>query len=179
MDEYLIDRWNDSVNGADEVYVLGDFCFKRSFMASYLPLLNGRKFLIAGNHDPFFKALAGDNPASCAHAIATARELGWEDISLNRYIEIDGIGQVLMNHFPYQVKATANTPEYELRYQKVSPGREGSESVLLHGHVHGKWKVKREQVKSKSLLMINVGVDVWSMRPVAENELVALIKENI
>ena len=175
MDEYLIDRWNESVNHTDEVYVLGDFSFKRSFMEEYLPLLNGRKFLIVGNHDPFFKALAGDNPSIITDAVATARELGWADISLNQRIEIAGIGKVLMNHFPYQIQVTADTPEYELRYQNLSPNRQGNESVLLHGHVHGRWKVKREQGKNKEFLMINVGVDVWSMRPVTEEELAALV----
>lgn len=51
--EYIISRWNESVNADDEVYILGDIilgnlnegiekCFSR---------LNGKKRLIIGNHD--------------------------------------------------------------------------------------------------------------------------------
>lgn len=50
MNEALISYWNDVVRDVDTVYVLGDFCLRRSA----LPLaarLNGRKILVKGNHD--------------------------------------------------------------------------------------------------------------------------------
>lgn len=52
MDEMLIENWNSVVTETDEVYILGDFNFKSSGSgANYLKRLNGKKFLITGNHD--------------------------------------------------------------------------------------------------------------------------------
>lgn len=42
----------------------------------------------------------------------------------------------------------------------------------LCGHVHEKWKVKRENGK----LWINVGVDVWDYRPISFKEVFKIIK---
>lgn len=55
MDEYLIYKWNSKVNKNDEVYILGDFGFVSGARANeLLDRLNGRKFLIRGNHDHSF-----------------------------------------------------------------------------------------------------------------------------
>jgi calcineurin-like phosphoesterase family protein len=52
MDETLIKNWNSVVKPTDEVYILGDFNFKSAGSgANYLRKLNGKKFLITGNHD--------------------------------------------------------------------------------------------------------------------------------
>ena len=52
MDEVMIDRWNSVVNKNDEVYILGDLNFRSNTSgADYLRRLNGRKFIITGNHD--------------------------------------------------------------------------------------------------------------------------------
>lgn len=50
MDQELISRWNSVVNKDDDVYVLGDFGAegKEAFILSQL---NGKKFLVKGNHD--------------------------------------------------------------------------------------------------------------------------------
>jgi len=49
MDEILIENWNKKVKGNSLVYHLGDFAWVLSF--NYLKRLNGRIFLILGNHD--------------------------------------------------------------------------------------------------------------------------------
>ncbi len=52
MNAALVERWNDVVGPGDEVVVLGAFAMGR--IAETLPLarrLNGRKVLLAGNHD--------------------------------------------------------------------------------------------------------------------------------
>lgn len=54
MDAVLISNWNKVVRAADEVYILGDVTMKgASFAAEVLRQLNGRKYLIKGNHDRF------------------------------------------------------------------------------------------------------------------------------
>lgn len=47
----LIESWNDVVAPEDEVYILGDFCWKNIVGLEALKQLRGRKFLILGNHD--------------------------------------------------------------------------------------------------------------------------------
>lgn len=52
MDLDLIKSWNAVVDWDDDVYILGDFCFKsRNHWKTYISQLNGRKHLIIGNHD--------------------------------------------------------------------------------------------------------------------------------
>lgn len=50
MDEELVSRWNEAVSADDAVYVLGDFGAE-GYEAEILGRLNGRKFLVKGNHD--------------------------------------------------------------------------------------------------------------------------------
>ena len=57
MNDYLVDCWNANVGNGDEVYCLGDFSIKLQVMREIVPLLNGKKILIVGNHDPFFKRM--------------------------------------------------------------------------------------------------------------------------
>ena len=45
-DEFIIDNWNKTVTPEDTVFILGDFG-----KTSYMERLNGKKFLIKGNHD--------------------------------------------------------------------------------------------------------------------------------
>ena len=49
MDEALIRNWNAVVEPDDIIYHLGDFAFGRGL--EILPMLNGEKHLIKGNHD--------------------------------------------------------------------------------------------------------------------------------
>lgn len=50
MNTALIENWNSVVSPDDEVYVVGDFC--TNFDPIYfLSKLNGKKYLIKGNHD--------------------------------------------------------------------------------------------------------------------------------
>lgn len=50
MEAELISRWNSVVAATDIVYILGDFGAV-DYEAQILEQLNGRKFLIKGNHD--------------------------------------------------------------------------------------------------------------------------------
>ncbi|MCL2824589.1 MAG: metallophosphoesterase family protein [Polyangiaceae bacterium] len=53
MNEQLIDNWNQTVGPGDDIYVLGDFFYKASTNQAIetLDRLNGRKYLVEGNHD--------------------------------------------------------------------------------------------------------------------------------
>lgn len=52
MNETLIRNWNDRVKSEDDVYHLGDVCLgKIEESVKILSRLNGKKHLVAGNHD--------------------------------------------------------------------------------------------------------------------------------
>ena len=52
MDEAMVERWNAKVRPQDSVYHLGDVVIAKRNLAT-VKRLNGRKILIAGNHDIF------------------------------------------------------------------------------------------------------------------------------
>lgn len=55
MNAAMIANWNKKVGKNDEVYILGDFGFCSGEQANeLLRSLNGRKYLILGNHDSYF-----------------------------------------------------------------------------------------------------------------------------
>lgn len=52
MDEAMISLWNQRVNRDDNVYILGDFCYRNEKSAEwYLSQLKGHKHLVLGNYD--------------------------------------------------------------------------------------------------------------------------------
>ena len=63
-------------------------------------------------------------------------------------------------HFPY--RGDSHDHDRFVAHRPVDRG-----AWLLHGHVHERWQ-ERDR-------MINVGVDAWDYRPVAEEQLAGLI----
>ena len=52
MDHCLIQLWNSRVSADDDVYIVGDFCYRSGRTPDwYLRQLKGHKHLIIGNHD--------------------------------------------------------------------------------------------------------------------------------
>lgn len=69
-DKALIGRWNAVVRPGDIVWHLGDFCHRCAELRAreIFGRLNGRKFLVRGNHDRIGARLAWDGPvADVAH----------------------------------------------------------------------------------------------------------------
>ena len=91
MDEALIKNWNSVVDENDEVYILGDFSFHKDpeKTLGILQQLNGRKYLILGNHD---------------RQILKNRKLKEQFMWIKDYhrLKIDGYNLVLF-HYPIQV----------------------------------------------------------------------------
>jgi calcineurin-like phosphoesterase family protein len=52
MNEDMITWYNELVEDADRVYILGDVAFSASKMRATVSRLKGRKCLVPGNHDP-------------------------------------------------------------------------------------------------------------------------------
>jgi calcineurin-like phosphoesterase family protein len=153
MNEGLIENWNKTVSNDDEIYILGDMFFCGVTKAKeILEMLNGRKYLILGNHDwNIFKP-------------QRAKEFCF--ISIEEYAEILFNEKYFfrLSHFPY--KGTGDYTEEE-RFSDKRLFNSGH--CLLHGHVHNEW-IKKDN-------MINVGIDVWDYKPVSLNEIIGLINK--
>lgn len=172
MNEHLVEQWNEVVSFRDRVYCLGDFSFSQASTEKVLPRMNGEKILICGNHDPFFKRMHMPSSAKQhQEAHEDARLVGFASVHLEMEIEISSGVVARLSHFPYFPAKTKDIQDHELRYPDIRP-QAGLESVLLHGHVHSQWRERQD----KGLpLMVNVGVDMWGMRPVPASSVVQLL----
>ena len=159
MNDELIRRWNETVSSDDEVWVLGDVALGP--IADSLALverLAGRKTLVTGNHD---RCWAGNGPQghgwlAAYHDAGVAEVLqGWVPVSLGPFA-------ALACHLPYQ-----GDSHDDRRFVGQRPADAGL--VLLHGHVHERWKVNGRQV--------NVGVDVWDNRPVSDAQILSALTD--
>lgn len=159
MREEMIRRHNARVAHEDDVWHLGDFSLSESTVPLVLPRLNGRHHLVTGNHD-------GVHPmrSKALKYLDLYKQAGFVTIIEKMKIELPGVGEVLLCHMPY----TGDSGVVD-RYEKWRP-RRGVEAVLLHGHVHEKWRVREG--------MVNVGVDVWDFSPVSVEQIVKAINEH-
>jgi calcineurin-like phosphoesterase family protein len=108
MNEAMIEEWNAVVKPADQTYILGDVCFASWEKAvSILKRLNGKKILVAGNHDK---------------KLLKSAEFRAQFESIHDYLDINVNGtKVVMFHYP-------------IHYEWDGAHRG---SVHLHGHLHG------------------------------------------
>lgn len=168
MDEYLVEQWNGTVGHDDLVYCLGDLSMKQAVLENILPRLRGEKILVVGNHDPYFKRLTCAMPRMHKEAREDAIRAGFSAVHLQMDIEIEGIGKVRLSHFPYWPNNVEGEPKYNLR-NKANRPFQGDEALLLHGHIHSQWLLKKQDGMTP---MLNVGIDAWNLRPVSEAEIV-------
>ncbi|KQQ11822.1 metallophosphoesterase [Methylobacterium sp. Leaf123] len=70
-DETLITRWNAVVRPEDTVWHLGDFCYRcpEDRARAIFARLNGRRFLVRGNHDRIGARLPWDGVVDVAHVL--------------------------------------------------------------------------------------------------------------
>ncbi|WP_131747797.1 metallophosphoesterase family protein [Frankia sp. Cppng1_Ct_nod] len=157
MNAGLVKLWNAVVAPTDTVWVLGDVTLTPTKLDPVADL-NGRKILVAGNHDSCWSGHR-------RHAGQASRyvEAGFADIHASGVVRDHRIGNQLVTlaHFPYRGDHTAQD-----RYADRRPQDDGR--PLLCGHVHDAWQVHDRQ--------INVGVDVWDWTPVSEKAVLALME---
>lgn len=143
MDEALIKNWNDKVKKDDDVYILGDFCYKsKNSPDYYLKRLNGRKHLIVGNHDYYFLE---NKAVTCL----------FSSIKPLNQINI-GKKQVVLCHYPI------------LEWNGYYRG-----SYHIYGHVHNSTKNKAYEWLKNEPMALNAGADINHMTPVSLDELIA------
>ena len=106
MDDALVERWNSTVAANDEVIVLGDFAM--GHIDETLPIagvLNGRKVLLAGNHDRCWHGhKKGVDAATDRYLDAGFDEIWQGSVAL----DVGGV-HVVACHFRTAVTATTTT----------------------------------------------------------------------
>lgn len=145
MNEGLVRLWNSQVDPFDVTWVLGDVCMGRvDENLAYVERLNGRKVLVAGNHDRMHDIMyKGEEKQQ--YWIDRYTEVGFEILDNELVTQFDGVlAQVC--HFPYEGDHTE-----EERYGKYRPLDAGL--PLVHGHVHDLFQTNGRQY--------NVGIDAW------------------
>ena len=166
MDEALVENWNRLVEPADTVWVLGDVAMGTKNLG-VVGRLNGNKILVAGNHDSCWeghkrwrRAAQIYFDAGFGGVISSGLVRGHALHDERGYLLCGPV--VNLSHLPYR-----GDSHDEDRYADWRPADDGRPPLC--GHVHEKWKVQGRQV--------NVGVDVWDYRPVAEEEIRSLVAE--
>lgn len=113
MNEHMIERWNSRVRPGDEVVILGDLSWENAEKTRQITdRLNGRLFLVRGNHDRFLKDAAFD-----------PSRFEW----IRDYAELnDERRKVILSHYPIAC--------YNGQYRRDAQG--DARTYMLHGHIH-------------------------------------------
>lgn len=143
-DKFIMDNWNAIVTEEDEVYIIGDLCYRNSIpLHQYLEKLKGIKHLIIGNHDEVW--LSHNRQAHNYFA----------SISPLALINDKGLKAVLC-HYPM-----AEWDGYHKGWYHI------------HGHIHNKinnpaYNYLKDQEKA-----LNAGVNINNFMPVKLKEIIA------
>jgi calcineurin-like phosphoesterase family protein len=113
MNQYMIEKWNGKVRPKDEVVVIGDLSWGTAEQTNMLlKQLNGKLYLICGNHDRFL----GDKEFDRSRLV-------W----VKPYMEMrDAKRKVVLSHYPMMC--------YNGQYRMDEEGN--SPTYMLYGHVH-------------------------------------------
>ena len=133
-DQWLINKWNETVRKQDTVYFLGDFCLKnKEYTENILRQLKGKKFLIRGNHDKSLNGL--ENYFEWVGDIKEAKFTN----NQFKFIDPNETFCVEMCHFPF-----------------LSWNRRPHGTCHIHGHSHGSTNIVNELTGE---LRVDVGLD--------------------
>lgn len=136
MDNAMIENWNNTVKPNDEVYILGDFCFKSAENDAlyFLKRLNGKKYLIVGNHDK---------------DILKTPEVKKQFIWIKDIATItDGDKKVVLCHYPM------------VEWNGFFRG-----TLHFYGHIHNNTQNNAYKIMKNVEGAYNVGVDILDFTP--------------
>lgn len=122
MNELIISNWNDMVRPDDEVYILGDVSMGMIATAPILiRRLNGKKYLVNGNHDRTLNKLIKKSDGEYDNLFA------WRKDYHEMLYKVDGLKHkilICMSHYPMMCwHGMSNDPD--------------KTSICFHGHLHG------------------------------------------
>lgn len=161
MDEALISNWNARVNNSDTVYIVGDLIWESADPIGYLKRLNGRKFLIAGNHDIKWLKKSGMARVDAAGNVEF-RDFAEYFINIAQYVQtkINNITVTLCHYPMYEWKASRKLGSVKkLGYH-------------IYGHIHNSTDEKYAPLFVLPHAL-NAGADVNGFAPVTFDELVS------
>ena len=147
MKKIMIERWNSIVTVNDEIYILGDFLYKGTAKEANIILskLNGKKYLIKGNHEKYLD-------------IRSFKQEAFEWVKDYHVLKYKGFEFILF-HFPILLWHNS---------------RLGSIHLYGHVHNKGiRNPVFEEKLKALGPKAFNVGVDVNNFYPVGINQIIA------
>jgi len=150
MADRLIENYNSQVERNETVLWLGDCFFRHTDgkMANVLDALNGKKVLVAGNHDR----------KSCRMAA-----VGFEFVTKQLVWQQEG-HTFRGSHYPWRDMMQ------DERFPNWHPKRNKAE-VLVHGHTHD----KRKHAGGNS---VHCGVDAWDYSPVSIDDVLLILRKN-
>ena len=151
MDETMIANWNRVVSENDIVFHLGDFCMGGSSKwRNVLNRLNGKIYLIIGNHD--MKNLK----QSCSDR--------FEKVAMQMYIEVDK-QKIYLNHCPFLCYGGAYRDTWQL---------------FGHVHTNkNNTGIDAPRLKMLFPTQYDVGVDNNNFTPVSFEQVKAIIQKQV
>jgi len=148
MNKYMLDKWNNKVSKNDTVVILGDLSFGNAEQTKdLLDKLNGKLWLILGNHDKYLSSRDFKDLAS---------RFDW----IKHYEELhDNHRKVICCHYPIM----CYNGQYHLK-------NDGTPKVyMLYGHVHDTLDQKLiEQFQTETRNTMKMGFD-GKMHPIPSN----------
>jgi calcineurin-like phosphoesterase family protein len=149
MNEMIIENWNSCINNNDEIYILGDFLFKSSVIETedIINRLNGKKYLIKGNHDKFIED-------------RNFNENNFEWIK-DYYVLYYQKMKFILFHYPIF--------EWDGYFKDAI-------HLYGHVHNSGNDRKEQEKFKILGKRAINVGVDVNDFYPISIEQIINRIK---
>lgn len=161
-DAALDDELRSTLRPRDNMWWLGDMTGggRIPAMLDWIRSLPGTHHLVAGNHCPVHPMHSGSHKRQRAYltAFASVQPFARRKIGGRR---------VVLSHFPI-VGDHTDEPRFDQWRLRPFPG------TLLHGHTHSTEKASAVG----ETLQIHVGVDAWGLRPVGDEEILALIEEH-
>lgn len=168
MNAALISNWNSVVGHDDEVYCLGDFSMAFRPVEIFSHCLNGKKYLVPGNHDFCHsyhkKSRHVDNRLKW---VKRYEDLGWTVLPEQTSLILKNSVEVVLSHIPRLVDKS-----HPANYKYLRWCPPDSNLWLLHGHLHSSVQ------NNLHLRMYDVGVDSNNFTPISEDAIIDRIKSN-
>lgn len=162
MHDRMVELHNELVADDDIVFVLGDVCLSMTNLGP-VSRMNGRKILVAGNHDGCWDGMKG-GPDKKAKAVARYLDVGFELVvtsGIATGVALPSGREIVMSHLPYTEDDHGDRKHD--RSEKLRPYRPADRGVpLVCGHVHDRWSRLESGLGTP---MLNVGVDVREFKP--------------
>ena len=159
-DAMMIHHWNSVVSPDDLVFVLGDFIMGAADgVQPILNRLNGKIYLIKGNHDTDSK-------------IEQYRHYPEKVVSIEDYMILYYKGKfIVMNHYPTMGDSVKNNHLKNDGWKNATEffGQNYDDCIYLYGHVHG--NAPRDMKNH----CYHVGVDTNNLTPVLLDDIVDMI----